>query len=423
MKLTRRSVLGLGGLATAAVLSACGSNTGLSGDSSSSAGGSGPALVQWYHQYGEEGVKAAVEGYAAAYSAAKVEVKWNPGDYGNLLAAQLLTDDVPDVFEVEQGGSLDMIRSGQLEDLSELIDPVRDDFNSAVMKRYTFDGKVYGIPQTIDMQLLYYRPSLLQAAGVAAPATFEDLVTAANAVATSDMGGFFAGNNGGVDVLGTMLIWASGHDQLDADRTAAAFLTDDFYAALSAYRDFYQSAGLLKAASADWFSGAAFVNGETAMQWGGLWSLPDIIAAHGEDVGVLPFPAIGAKGRVAVPFGAFGSCVAAKGKNVAAAKEFVKWLWIDQTDKQVDFSDSYGTHIPARTSLVSRAKKLQSGPGAEAAKLVETHGFANDIMWSGSLGDTYSAAISNVVVQGKDPKEAFAGFADLAAAELAKLKR
>ena len=54
---------------------------------------------------------------------------------------------------------------------------------------------------------------------------------------------------------------------------------------------------------------------------------------------------------------------------------------------------------------------------------METHGFANDIMWSGSLGDTYSAAISNVVVQGKDPKEAFAGFADLAAAELAKLKR
>lgn len=422
MKLTRRSVLGLGGLATAAVLSACGSNTGLSGDSSSSAGGSGPALVQWYHQYGEEGVKAAVEGYAAAYSAAKVEVKWNPGDYGNLLAAQLLTDDVPDVFEVEQGGSLDMIRSGQLEDLSELIDPVRDDFNSAVMKRYTFDGKVYGIPQTIDMQLLYYRPSLLQAAGVAAPATFEDLVTAANAVATSDMGGFFAGNNGGVDVLGTMLIWASGHDQLDADRTAAAFLTDDFYAALSAYRDFYQSAGLLKAASADWFSGAAFVNGETAMQWGGLWSLPDIIAAHGDDVGVLPFPAIGAKGRVAVPFGAFGSCVAAKGKNVAAAKEFVKWLWIDQTDKQVDFSDSYGTHIPARKSLVATAKKLQSGPGAKAAEFVGSHGFANDIMWSGSLGDTYSAAISNVVVQGQDPVQAFAGFADLAATELAKLK-
>ena len=292
MNLTRRNVLGLGGLTAAATLSACGSNTGLGGKESSDGG---PALTQWYHQYGEEGVKEAVERYAAEYTAAKVDVKWNPGDYGSILAAQLLTDDVPDVFEVEQGGSLDMIRSGQLEDLTALIAPVRDDFNEAVIKRFTFDGKIHGIPQTIDMQLLYYRPSLLQAAGVTAPATFEDLVKAANAVATSDMGGFFAGNKGGVDVLGTLLIWASGHDQLDADRTVAAFLTDDFYAALSAYRDFYQSNGLLKAASADWFSGAAFVNGETAMQWGGLWSLPEIIAAHGDDVGVLPFPAIGAK--------------------------------------------------------------------------------------------------------------------------------
>ena len=304
MNLTRRSVLGFGGLAAAAALSACGSNTGLGGKESS---GGGPTLTQWYHQYGEEGVKEAVERYAAEYTAAKVDVKWNPGDYGSILAAQLLTNDVPDVFEVEQGGSLDMIRSGQLEDLTALIAPVRDDFNEAVIKRFTFDGKIHGIPQTIDMQLLYYRPSLRQAAGVAAPATFDDLVKAANSVATSDMGGFFAGNKGGVDVLGTLLIWASGHDQLDADRTAAAFLTDDFYAALSAYRDFYKSNGLLKAASADWFSGAAFVNGETAMQWGGLWSLPEIIAAHGDDVGVLPFPAIGAKGRVAVPFGAFGS--------------------------------------------------------------------------------------------------------------------
>ena len=123
-----------------------------------------------------------------------------------------------------------------------------------------------------------------------------------------------------------------------------------------------------------------------------------------------------------MPFGAFGSCIAAKGKNVAAAKEFVKWLWIDQTDKQVDFSDSYGTHIPARKSLVATAKKLQSGPGAKAAEFVGNHGFANDIMWSGSLGDTYSAAISKVVVQGQDPVQAFTGFAELAATELAKLK-
>ena len=82
MNLTRRSVLGFGGLAAAAALSACGSNTGLGGKESS---GGGPTLTQWYHQYEEEKVKEAVERYAAEYTAAKVDVKWNPGDYGSIL--------------------------------------------------------------------------------------------------------------------------------------------------------------------------------------------------------------------------------------------------------------------------------------------------------------------------------------------------
>ena len=346
----------------------------------------------------------------------------DPGEYGKILAAQLLTADVPDVFEVEQGGSLDMIRSGQLEPLNDIIDPVKDQFNPAVIKRFTFEDKIHGIPQTIDMQLLYYRPSLLEAKGIKPPTTFEELVAAANAVKTADIGGFFAGNDGGVGVLGTMLLWASGHDQLNEERTEAAFLTDDFYNALVAYRDFHKSGGVLQAASAEWYAPDAFANGEAAFQWGGLWSLPSIKEALGDDVGVLPFPAIGPKGRPAVPFGAFGSCVAAKGKNVAAAKDFVKWLWIDQDDKQVDFSNAYGTHVPAKVALVAKADKLATGAGADAAKYVAENGFTNDIMWSGALGDAFGAAVSNVIKNGADPKAEFAGFADQAKAELAKLK-
>ncbi|MDO5677641.1 MAG: extracellular solute-binding protein [Propionibacteriaceae bacterium] len=442
MKLNRRTLLiGGGSLAAAATLAACGNNNPLQETPAPSPTGAAPettpagstettaapapadvTLSQWYHEYGEAGVKEAVERYAAEYPDAKVEVKWTPGDYGQILAAQLLTADVPDVFEVEQGGSLDMIRSGQLEPLNDIIDPVKDQFNPSVIKRFTFEDKIYGIPQTIDMQLLYYRPSLLKAAGVEPPTNFEELVAAANAVKTADMGGFFAGNDGGVGVLGTMFIWASGHEQLNEERTEATFLTDDFYNALIAYRDFYASGGVLQAASGEWYAPDAFVNEEAAFQWGGLWSLPQIKEAFGDDVGVLPFPAIGPKGRPAVPFGAFGSCVAAKGKNVDAAKAFVKWLWIDQEDKQVDFSDAYGTHVPAKPALVPQATKLAEGAGADAAKYVAENGFTNDIMWSGALGEAFGAAVSNVIKNGADPKAEFSGFAELAAAELAKLK-
>lgn len=433
MNITRRSLLWTGGgLAAAATLTACGDNTLESTESKSPTDTAGtdesaaPAgdvtLSQWYHEYGEAGVKEAVEGYAAEYPNATVNVQWTPGEYAQILGAALLTPEAPDVFEVEQGGSLDMIRGGQLADLTDLMEPVKDQFNKPVIDRFTFEDKIYGIPQTIDMQLLYYRPSLLEAAGVEVPTTFEELVEAAKAVKTDDIGGFFAGNDSGAGVLGTILIWASGHDQLNADRTEATFLTDEFYSALEAYRDFVASGAVVQGASNDWFAPDAFVNEEAAFQWGGLWSLPEIAEAHGDDFGVLAFPPIGAKGRPAVPFGAFGACVNAKGKNVDAAKEFVKWLWIDEEEKQKDFSISYGTHIPAKDALAGETEQFADGPGADAAKFVAESGFANDIMWSGAMGEAYGAAVSNVVLRGADPREEFKDFAQLAKDELAKLQ-
>ena len=422
MNLTRRHVLGLtSSIAAAATLAACGTNTGGLGSSSPSASGSKPTLSQWYHEYGEDGVQEAVKRYAAAYPDATVNVQWNPGDYGKLLSAALLTPNVPDVFEVEQGGSLDMIKAGQLADLTDIMSPVAAQFNPAVLKRFTFQDKVHGIPQTIDMQLLYYRPSLLAKANLQPPRTFAELVAAAKAMKTSAMGGFFAGNDGGIGVLSNMLVWASGNEQLNADRTAVGFLSQSFYDAVVAYRDFFASGDLLQTASAEWYTPTPFVNGETAMQWGGLWSLPDIKKAFGDDVGVLPFPAIGASGRAAVPFGAFGACVAAKGAHVDAAKAFVKWLWIDQEDYQVDFSNSYGTHIPAKTALVAKADKLATGAGADAAKFVAENGFASDIMWSGALGDAFGAAVTKVVKDKADPKTEFEAVGARAVEELKRI--
>ena len=428
MNLNRRHLFAAAsGIAAAATLSACGSNKGDLGGTSSAptsggGGSSSVALDQWYHEYGEAGVKEAVTKYASEYKDAKVTVGWHPGEYMKKLNATLLTNDVPDVFESEQGASLDMIKQGMVADLTDIVKPVESQFNPAVMKRFQFEGKYYAVPQVVDMQLLYYRKSVLEKAGVKPPKTFAELVAAANKVATGDMGGFFAGNNGGSDVLGTLFIWASGLEQFDEGRTKATFTDPAFYDALKQYREFSKGKGLLQSASKEWFDGSPFANGETAMQWGGLWSMPDIEKALGDDFGVLPFPAIGAKGRPAVPFGAFGSCVAAKGKNVEEAKKFVKWLWIDEEDKQVEFADAFGTHIPSKVALVEKASKLKDGPGKEAADFVAKSGFTNDIMWTGPLGDAFGAAVTNVIKKNADPETEFKKVEALAVVELKRAK-
>ena len=429
MALPRRRFLSLtGGLAAAAAagLSACGSNTGRPDPAASASGGastSGVQLSQWYHEYGEEGVEQAVKRYAAGYPGAKVSVTWNPGDYDKLVSAALLTDDVPDVFEYGNGPTLDMIKAGQVLDLTDLLGDARSQFSAPVLAAASWEDRVYAIPQTTDMQMLYYRKSVLDKAGVAPPQTFDELITAAKAVTTKDQGGFFAGNDGGVAVLTQLLIWAAGLEQINAAKDGIGFDEQRGYDALAKFRELHTSGGLLESASADWSAADPFLNGETAMQWTGLWVLPDVQEAFGDDFGVVPFPSIGSEGRQAVPFGAYGSAVSAKGRDPEAAKAFVKWLWVDQEDFQVDFSNSYGTHIPTKPALVPRADKLATGAGADAARFVDELGHAPDKLWTAAIAQQMTAAVTNVVRKNADPRAEVAKVAAKAKAELERVTR
>lgn len=420
MNISRRGLLGIaGGAAALAGLSACGANSGgLSPSGSPSAGGA--TLTQWYHEYGEDGVEAAVRKYAAAYPQATVDVKWNPGEYMKLLNSQLLTNDVPDIFESENGATLDMIRAGQVEDLTDLIEPYVDDFAPSVIKRFTYQDAIWSVPQTIDCRVLFYRPSVLEAAGVTPPTTFTELLAAADALTTGERGGFYGGNDGGVAVMAPLFIWGTGHSELTEDRTELGFLEESFYSVLQEYAEWYASGkGLVKSASAEWFSADPLINGECAMQWTGLWNLPDITAAFGDDVAAIAMPPMGASGTQIIHFGAYGSCAATKGKDPAAAKEFIKWLWIDQEDYQVEFADAFGTHIPAKPALATKATKLASGAGADTAELAAQYGHTADIMWTGALGTAYTDAVSQVIVQGADARSAFDTVVETAKTELA----
>ncbi|WP_420175215.1 ABC transporter substrate-binding protein [Luteococcus sp. OSA5] len=426
MNLSRRHLLTLTGAAVATgALAACGSNKGGlesgSSPSVSAPAGSGATLTQWYHEYGEPGTQEAVKKYAAAYDKATVQVKWNVGDYAKLLSAALLTNDVPDLFESEMGPNIDMIKAGQVADLTDVVGDDAKKFDQELIERMSYEGKIYGIPQVADMHLLYYRKSLLEKAGVKPPTTFKELVTAAEAVKTKDIGGLFVGNDG-IGPIAAALLYASGNDWFDPNRTKAGFLDKSFYDALTGFRDLFNSGALLQSASKDWFDGSPFANEETAMQWGGLWSMTDIQKALGDDFGVLPFPAIGSKGKQATMFGAFGTCVAAKGKNVEAAKQYAKWLWVDQTEYQVDFANNYGTHVPAQPALASQCTKLADGAGADAAKIFTEFGRpASDIMWSGAMGDAFGAAVSNVVKKNADPAKEMAAVGNKVTAELKRL--
>ncbi|WP_405409977.1 ABC transporter substrate-binding protein [Streptomyces decoyicus] len=393
----RRLLAAGGGVALAAGLAtACGSNTGRGG------GGSGPEISQWYHQYGESGAEQAVKRYAAAYKKAGVRVQWRPGDYDRQTAAALLTDSGPDVFEVN-GPLLDQIQGGQVVDLTAEVEPVKDDFHQAVLAPKIWQDKIWGIPQTVDMQVLYYRKSLLKKAGVQPPRTLDELVDGAKKLSDKKAKGLFLGNDGGVGVLGGTPLFAAGLSLIGEDGKAGF---DDPAAAraLGKIRQLYADKSLLLGAPTDWSDPAALIQGLTAMQWSGLWALPQIRKALGDDFGVLPFPKDGSGGKPSVPVGAYGSAVSARSKRRSEAKAFAKWLWVDRTDFQQDFALSYGFHIPARISLAKKAEQLQSGPAADAVRFATDHGYAEPLLWTTADRTAYQDALSRIIKDGANPE-------------------
>ncbi|WP_326566483.1 extracellular solute-binding protein [Amycolatopsis rhabdoformis] len=428
---SRRSFLALAGTAAVgAVAAACGSDTGRPGDPPpSTAMSAGPppskapakvTLQQWYHAYGEDGVQDAVRGYAASYPGAAVKVQWNPGDYDSKIVTALQNSAVPDVFEAQV--KIDWVRQNQVVALDDLIGPVKNDFSPAVLAAQTVEGKVYGIPQATDTQVLFYRPSLLQAAGVQPPQTVDELVDAAGKLSRDGVKGLFAGNDGGVATLTGPLLWSAGLDYLKPGGREVGFDDPRAATALAKLHTLNTNSSLLLGAPTDWSDAGAFIDGLCAMQWTGLWNMPKIRDAFNDDFAVLPFPKLDNSGAPSVPVGAYGAMVNAKSKHVAEAKAFVKWLWIDQTTDQLEFATRFGFHVPARQSLIDKADTLRSGPAADVARFVkENSHLVGGPVWTQQANTALSDAVAKIAKEGADPVAQTKAAVTVAQAELKRL--
>ncbi|HET6738910.1 MAG TPA: sugar ABC transporter substrate-binding protein [Kribbella sp.] len=407
--LSRRDLLKrTGGLAAlAALTAACGGNTGRP-SSGGGGGGSKVNLSQWYHQYGETGTQQAAQKYAKAYTEANVSVQWTPGDYGTKLSSGLLSNKGPDIFESQL--NIGMVKSNQVVALDDIMADVKDDFLPGDLATNTVDGKIYGIRMIVDPQVIYYRKSLLDKAGIKPPETVDDLIAAAKELTTKKVKGIFVGNDGG-NALGGPAIHAGGGSLLTEDHKPG-FTGAGSAKALGKLHELYASKSVLLGSPTDWTDPGAINQGLAAMQWIGMWAVPGMQKALGDDLGVMPFPALDASNKPAVYSGGWTQFVSAKSANVDAAKKFVKWLWIDKEDFQEDWSLNYGFHIPPRKSLAAKAAKLQSGVAADTVKLTQDHGFTDDPAWTPKMASALTDVLTNVIKKGADP-----------AAEIAKAEK
>jgi len=385
------------GLAAAGGLAACGGNNGRGGGS-----GSGTALTQYFHAYGEAGTEQAIKRYAAAYKKADVSTNWITGNnFESALFAALLTKKAPDVFEFHP--QIQLVKSGQVADLSDIVDPVKDDFNPADIASHTVDGKIYGVRMIDDPQFFFYRPSLLQKAGVEVPTTLDELIEAAAKLTTGKVKGLFIGND--LHAVINPMIWSAGADTLDG-KNRIAYHTEGVKEGLKKMRSLFTSGHLLLDAPADYWDPSAIDQGLCAIQFCGMWAMPQMQKTLGDDIGVFPFPKVTDSGKPSVYNGGWSMFVNAGGRHVDLAKEYVKWLWIDRKKYQEDWSLSYGFHIPPRSSLAASAGKLKSGLPAEGVKLFGEYGHFDNIGWTQSMITALEDVFADCVRKDGDPEAA-----------------
>jgi multiple sugar transport system substrate-binding protein len=248
-------------------------------------------------------------------------------------------------------------------------------------------------------------------------------VAAAKKLTTNDVKGLFVGNDAGVGVLVGPTLWSVGADYLTPDNKVG-FTGPAVAEAFGKLHELFTSGSLLLGAPTDWSDPSAISQGLCAMQWTGLWTLPQLQTDLGDDFGVIPWPkyATSGAGAPSVPIGAYGSAVSAKSKNPDAAKAYVKWLWVDNTAAQLDFAQSYGFHIPSRASVAAKADKLTSGPAADAVKIMQDYGHAQTpLLWTPAASTAMSDAASRIIKDGADPRKELAAVAVKTAAELKRV--
>jgi len=384
------------------LLAACAG--GSNGTSSSSSSGSVPSLTQWYHQYGEAGTHQAVLKYAKQYTKANVTVDWVPGtgnEYPDKVRAALLGSNGPDVFE-NSALSVDQVKAGLLAPLDDLIADVKDDFKPASLAPFTVDGKVYGIKMINDPTFIYYRKSLFEKAGVQIPTTLDELITVSKKLTNGNQKGIYIGPDGGVNALSYIAGWAAGGDFISADNKIV-FNTDRVAAAYEKIYELNVSGGVLPDAPTFWWDSSSFQQGIVAMQWCGLWAMPLIQkSAIGNDFGIFPLPALDSQSQPATVNGGWAEMVNAKSKNVQAAKDYVKALWVTNSQIQIDWNVGYGFHVPPRVSTSANTPKLTVSPASDAVDILNKYGHATPSIWNAAMDTALTGAVSNIVKGAKN---------------------
>jgi multiple sugar transport system substrate-binding protein len=312
------------------VLGAC------SGDGESTDGGGGDTGVEitmWTRAATQAQSQRLVDAYNASHEN-QVQLTAVPTDnYAPRIAAAAGSRDLPDIFAADVIFAPNYTSQGLYMDITDRIQelPFADALAPAHMELGTYEDRMYTVPHTLDLSVLFYNKSLYEQAGLdpeAPPTTLEEFAEHARAirqkVGGDTYGSFFGGSCGGCFVF-TMWpsVWAAGEEVMNEDGAESTINNPAMAATFQTYRDLFAEGAVPPNAKTEqgptWTGFFPKGNiGVMPMPSTTLGQMPDSF-----ETGVAPIP--GPDGGESTFVGGDVLGISATSENADAAWDFIAW--------------------------------------------------------------------------------------------------
>ena len=186
------------------------------------------SFLTWNLVHLEAQIKGWIQGFTA--SRPGVEVEWIDKKGPEVLvyyATQLAAGTPPDVIDIQGALGLEYAAQGALTDLTPLFAKeaaVKDRYDQDYLSNWVFEGKNYMVPYYVSKTLLFWNKTRFKEVGLdKAPASFDEILAAADKIKTGDKTGLLMLN---FDWLYWPFMKMNAVDLLSPDLKTATFKTD-----------------------------------------------------------------------------------------------------------------------------------------------------------------------------------------------------
>ena len=258
-------------------------------------------------------------------------------------------NDVPDVLQVNnaRGDMGAFVADGLLTDMTGYAEAYgwQDRFAPSVLSKMTYsadgvtfgEGSLYGLAQTGEVCGIFYSQKKLDALGLKAPASWDEVFSLVDAAAAAGEQPIMLGNLDkwpSLHVFGPLqanFVDSETIVTLGMGNSGADWTTDDNLAALTQMAEWGSSGAFGDSPNGLAYDDAwpLFTKGTGVLLIGGSWLGPDMEAVMGEDLRFMAPPA-GADGKVATTGGTgIPFSIPSAAKNAAAAAAFIDYITSD----------------------------------------------------------------------------------------------